>query len=76
VIAIVFSLLIPGIGHVFMGRFGRALIWLGGALAIGLIFREAPEQRELLYAMQGALAVFAAIDISLLIRSEGRTGRR
>jgi hypothetical protein len=76
VLGIILSLLLPGLGHVYMGKFGRALIWLAGTLAIALIFREAPDERELAFAMQGAVAVFAAIDISLLIRSEARTGRR
>ena len=68
------SLLLPGLGHVYMGRFARALIWLGGTLAIAVILGSDELRMEAL-ALQGAVAVFAAVDICMLIRSGGPVSR-
>ena len=70
------SLLLPGLGHVYMGRFARALIWLFGTLAIAVILGSDDEFRTQALALQGAVAVFAAGDICLLIRSGGPAPRR
>ena len=70
------SLLLPGLGHVYMGRFARALIWLAGTLAIGVILRQEADLRTEVLALQAAVNVFAAIDICMLIRSEGPAPRR
>ena len=59
-----------------MGRFARALIWLAGTLAIGVILRSEADLRTEALALQAAVNVFAAIDICLLIRSEGAVPRR
>ena len=40
IFAIILSLLIPGLGHLYAGRYGRALIWFAGALAIGIILNQ------------------------------------
>ena len=69
------SLLLPGLGHVYMGRFARGLIWLCGTLAIAVILGSDELRMEAL-ALQGGVALFAAIDICLLIRSEGPAPRR
>ncbi|MDX6556442.1 MAG: hypothetical protein QOD86_2637 [Miltoncostaeaceae bacterium] len=71
------SLLLPGLGHVLMGRFARALIWLAGTLAIGFIIREETSElsTQLLF-LQAAVNVFAAIDICLLIKTQGAVPRR
>jgi hypothetical protein len=71
------SLLLPGLGHVLMGRFGRALIWLGGTLAIAFIIREeSSDMSTQLLVLQAAVNVFAAIDICLLIKTQGPAPRR
>ena len=71
------SLLLPGLGHVLMGRFARALIWLAGTLAIGIIIREETSDISTqLLALQAAVNVFAAIDICLLIKTQGAAPRR
>jgi hypothetical protein len=72
----VFSLFLPGLGHVYMGRFARALIWLAGTLAIAVIIREESDLDTQLLALQAAVNVFAAIDICLLIKTEGPAPRR
>jgi hypothetical protein len=72
----VFSLFLPGLGHVYMGRFARALIWLAGTLAIAVIIREESDLDTQLLALQAAVNVFAAIDICLLIKTEGSAPRR
>ncbi len=70
------SLLLPGLGHVYMGRFGRGLIWLFGTLTIAVILGSEDELRLEALALQGAVAAFAAVDICLLIRSQGAVPRR
>ena len=70
------SLLLPGLGHVFTGRVARALIWLAGTLVIGLIIREESDLDAQFLALQAAVNVFAAIDICLLIKTEGPAPRR
>ncbi len=74
--ASVLSLLLPGLGHVYMGRFARALIWLAGTLAVALILGPDEEFRGQALALQAAVAAFAAIDICMLIRTEGAAPRR
>ena len=59
-----------------MGRFARALIWLTGTLAIGVILRQESELATQVLALQAAVNVFAAIDICLLIKAEGPAPRR
>jgi len=59
-----------------MGRFARALIWLAGTLAIAVIIREESDLDTQFLALQAAVNVFAAIDICLLIKTEGPAPRR
>ncbi len=47
VIAVVLSLLIPGIGHLYIGRYLRGLVWFVGAVIIGVIFTSRPWSRRL-----------------------------
>ena len=60
VIAVILSLLLPGLGHAYMNRLGRALIWFGTTLAL---------------SMGLAIAAFAALDVVLVSRSETRSRR-
>ena len=70
------SLLLPGLGHVYMGRFGRGLIWLFGTLAIAVILGSDDVYRMEALALQAIAALFAAVDICLVIRSGGPVPRR
>lgn len=70
VLGIVLSLLIPGLGHVYMGLFVRALIWFAGALALALVIGGGEENTPLALAMGGAIAACAAVD-TLVVRRSG-----
>jgi hypothetical protein len=73
-VAAVLSLLLPGLGHVYIGRFARSLIWFGGSLLISGVLREGDPALWLPLAMFGAIGVFAAADSWLLIGSRSRQG--
>lgn len=70
VIAIILSLLIPGLGHAYLGVLGRALIWFGGTIAIALVMGQGGDNTGLALAMGVAIGVFAALDV-LVIRRGG-----
>lgn len=67
------SLLLPGLGHAYMGKLGRGLIWAAGVVVLGLVLEggatEPPSWARL--ALPSALAVCAAVDIAALMRTEG-----
>ena len=65
----------PGLGHVYIGRLARALIWFIGSLMVAGIAGGADADRWLPLAIVGVLAICAAVDAWLLIRFEGQ-GRR
>lgn len=68
VIAVVLSLLLPGLGHAYMSRLGRALVWFGGVILIGLVVSRDGDNRALALAMGAAIAVAAAVDVALVER--------
>ena len=70
VIGAVLSLLIPGLGHAYLGLLGRALIWFGGTIAIALVMGQGDENTGLAIAMGVAIGLFAAVDV-LVIRRGG-----
>lgn len=75
-LAVVLSLLLPGLGHAYANRLGRALIWFGGTVLIAVVLGQGEDNTTVALALGVAIAVFAAIDIALLMRGEGRsTGR-
>jgi hypothetical protein len=70
VIAIVLSLILPGLGHLATGRRGRGLIWLVGAVAMAVLFATRDDVSLALSAgLLGALAVLAAADAVYMIRA-------
>ncbi|MCU0308315.1 MAG: hypothetical protein MUE51_11225 [Thermoleophilia bacterium] len=75
-VAALLSLVMPGLGHVYIGRFGRALIWFGGALLIFAILSSEDTATWVSLVMLSVLAVFAAFDAGVLIRAaSGGPGR-
>ena len=67
IIGVVLSLLIPGLGHAYLGYLGRALIWFGGTVALAVVMgQSAEEQRALALALGAIVGLFAAIDILVL----------
>jgi hypothetical protein len=71
----VLSLVMPGLGHVYVGRFLRALIWFAGALVIGAIIDRQDVSSGVFWGMVAALAACAALDVALLVRADGRQAR-
>jgi hypothetical protein len=74
IIAVLLSLLLPGLGHAYAMRFIRGLIWFGGTIVIGLVLGGGEENRNLALAMGAVIAVCAAADIALLMWLESRPG--
>ena len=70
VFAIILSLLIPGLGHLYAGRYGRALIWFIGALAIGLILNQETTLSSGSLVLVTALGVLAAGDCWWLMKTD------
>jgi hypothetical protein len=75
IIAVVLCLLVPGLGHAYMGRLGRALIWFGGTIVIAIVVGRGSDNTALALGMGLAISVFSAVDIALLTRAESRSGR-
>lgn len=76
VLAIVFSLLLPGLGHAYTVRLPRALIWFAGTIVIGLVIGSSEDDTGLAIAMGLVIAVLAALDIALVMWLESRPRRR
>jgi hypothetical protein len=75
VIAVILSLLLPGLGHAYMNRLGRALIWFGGTIVIAVVIGQGSDNTTLALSMGVAIAAFAALDVVLVSRSETRSRR-
>lgn len=75
VIAVILSLLLPGLGHAYMNRLGRALIWFGGTILIAIVVGQGSDNTALALSMGLAIAVFAAVDIALLTRADAARRR-
>ena len=67
-IAIILSLIIPGLGHLYIGRYGRALIWFIGGLAIGIILDQQGTLTPGTLIVLGVLGALAAIDCLVMLR--------
>lgn len=66
----ILSVLLPGLGHFYMGKLGRALVWLAGTLALALVVNQDGADPAVAGVMIVALAVLAAADIAIVIRVE------
>lgn len=76
-IAVLLSLLLPGLGHAYALHLPRALVWFGGTIVVGIVLSEGDENTPLALGMAGALAVLAAADALLAMWLDGRaTGHR
>jgi hypothetical protein len=75
VIAVILSLILPGLGHAYMGRLGRALIWFGGTVLIAIVVGQGSDNTALALSMGVTIAVFAALDAFILSRAGSRSGR-
>ncbi|MEW6582853.1 MAG: hypothetical protein AB1416_08845 [Actinomycetota bacterium] len=73
-LAAILSLLMPGLGHVYIGRFARSLIWFGGSLLIAAILRGGDLAMWVPIAMFTVVGLAAAGDAWLMIRFRVREG--
>jgi hypothetical protein len=69
-IGIILSLLIPGLGHAYLGMLGRALIWFTGTVLLALVVGRGDENMALALSMGLAIGVFAAVD-TVVMKSPG-----
>jgi hypothetical protein len=74
-LAVVLSLLLPGLGHVYTNRLGRALIWFGGMVLVAAVLATGDQDRALALSMGAALGALAAVDVALLTWLDGRVRR-
>lgn len=70
--AAVMSLLLPGLGQLYLGRAGRAVIWLGGLIAVYLIAGSREADRWIAPVLSVVLGVIAAADAVVIGRHAGR----
>lgn len=70
--AAVMSLLLPGLGQLYLGRAGRAAIWFGGLIVIYVIASSRGADRWISPVLATALGVVAAADALVI----GRNPRR
>lgn len=76
IIAVVLSLLLPGLGHAYALHLPRALVWFAGTILVGLVLNQGREDTALAFWMAGALAVLAAADVVLVMWLDSRSAGR
>lgn len=76
ILAVVLSLLLPGLGHAYLGRLWRALIWFGGTVLIAIVVGQGGDNTALALSMGTAIAVLSALDILVVARLESRSRSR
>lgn len=64
----ILSFLIPGLGQVYLGRFGRGLIWFIGLIALAQIAGSDSAAPWVAPLIGSALALFSALDAAVLAR--------
>ncbi len=70
--AAVMSLLLPGLGQVYLGRAGRAAIWFGGLVAVYVIAGSRDADRWIAPVFAAIVGVAAAADALVIGRSPDR----
>jgi hypothetical protein len=65
----------PGLGHVYIGRVARALIWFVGLLIILGILNQQSVDPAASWAMYGVVVVVAAADAVVLARTDDKSRR-
>ena len=74
-LATILSLVMPGLGHAYLGRLGRALIWFAGAFLLVAIANSDDAERWVLLAVLTPLGLASAFDAWWILR-EARSSRR
>ena len=74
-VAVVLSLLLPGLGHAWTYRLTRALVWFAGTIVVGIVLGQGEAGTPLTISMGAVLAALAAIDVALVMWLESRSPR-
>lgn len=74
IVTVVLSILIPGLGHVYTGRYGRALVWFAGALIIGVILDQQTTLTTTALVLLSVLGLAAAGDAVVLMKRFPKPG--
>jgi len=72
--AVVLTIAVPGVGHLYLNLLLRGVIWLAGNIALVLILRGGDVSAAGLAAVLGALRVAALADLLLTQRAASRGG--
>ena len=70
VLGVVLSVLIPGLGHAYLGMLVRAAIWFGGTILLAVVVGRGDENTVLALVMGLAIGICAAIDTLVMRRGE------
>ena len=66
--------MLPGLGHLYVGRTGRALIWFAGLILVGTIAGAERAAGWIAPLVGGVLSLCAAFDAAMLApRAQDRT---
>lgn len=76
VIAVLLSILMPGLGHAYALHLPRALVWFAGVIGVGVVLRNAGEGAAIVWWVSGTLAALAALDVMLVMWLDGRSPGR
>lgn len=68
----ILSFLIPGLGHVYVGRFARGLIWFIGLILVAQIAGAERAAGWIAPVVGAALAVFSAVDAVVVAKNVAR----
>lgn len=70
VIAILLTVLIPGLGHLYARSWVRGLIWLAGAVGLTIVFYGRDDlETPLSFTLFAVLTVLAAADVVYMLRT-------
>jgi TM2 domain-containing membrane protein YozV len=70
VIAVLLSLLVAGLGHIYIGRLARALLWFAGLILISVVISQGDSSLAISAGIGAAMSIAAALDALILLRIE------
>lgn len=70
--AVVLSLLVAGLGQVYLGRFGRALVWFAGVVAVTVTLDRGDASQSARAAFGVAIGVLSSLDAAAIAPSRPR----
>lgn len=69
-IAVILSILVPGLGHIYLRLFPRALLWFAGIIIVSLVVSQGDPALWVSASFGAVLGVAAAIDAWILLHFE------